>query len=265
MLDIEHAVRLAKEFTNTTSYAAIIVKHNTPCGVGLSTVSIHDAYKKAFEADPVSPFGGIVCLSTSVTPECAMTLAETFLEVIIAPEFNFEALEILQKKKNLRLVTLNLSAPLINEFIFTHVQGGILAQSANNTILNLSNVTYPTIRKPQQSILNAMQFAMTVVKHVRSNAIVVTNQNQTISIAGGFTNRVDAVQLALQKAKLPITEAVLASDAFFPFPDSIELIKNSGIQYIIQPGGSVQDAKVIEACDKYNLCMVFTGTRHFKH
>jgi phosphoribosylaminoimidazolecarboxamide formyltransferase/IMP cyclohydrolase len=113
--------------------------------------------------------------------------------------------------------------------------------------------------------MNAFQFAMSVVKHVRSNAIVIANCSQTISIAGGFTNRVDAVEQALNKAKLSLKDAVLASDAFFPFPDSIELIKNSGIQYIVQPGGSVQDIEVAKACDKYGLCMIFTGNRHFKH
>ena len=265
MLDIEHAVRLTKEFTATTRNAAIIVKHNTPCGVGLSSNSIVEAYTRAFEGDPVSPFGGIVCTTTKVTEELAHKLSETFLEVVIAPEFTEQAQELLQKKKNLRLVTYNALAPLVNKVIFTHVQGGFLAQSANDIVIDLNKVTYPTIIKPSQEIMNSMQFAMTVVKHVRSNAIVIANGFQTLSIAGGFTNRVDAVELALAKAKLSLSNAVLASDAFFPFPDSIELIQASGIKYIVQPGGSVQDAEVVKACDKYGLCMVFTGNRHFKH
>ncbi len=268
MLDIEHAVRLTKEFSNKSHnniHAAIIVKHNTPCGVGTSVNSITEAYARAFEGDPVSPFGGIVCTTTKVTAELAHKLAETFLEVVIAPEFEEQAQEILQKKKNLRLVTYNAQAPLVNDIIFTHVQGGFLAQSANNLVIDLTKVTYPTLIKPTPEIMDTLQFAMTVVKHVRSNAIVITNNFQTISIAGGFTNRVDAVELALAKAKISLNQAVLASDAFFPFPDSIDLIKNSGIKYIVQPGGSVQDAEVVKACDKYGICMVFTGNRHFKH
>lgn len=265
MLDIEHAIRLAKEFTAITYHSAIIVKHNTPCGVGLSSHSLVEAYTNAFVGDPISPFGGIVCTTTKVTLELAHKLSETFLEVIVAPEFDEQAQELLQKKKNLRLVTYNVTAPLMNEIIFTHVQGGFLAQSANNLVIDLNKVTYPTIIKPPQDIMNAMQFAMTIVKHVRSNAIVIANASQTISIAGGFTNRVDAVELALKKAKLPLNHAVLASDAFFPFPDSIELIQAAGIKYLVQPGGSVQDNEVIKACDKYGLCMVFTGNRHFKH
>lgn len=265
MLDIEHAVRLTKEFTTSTKHAAIIVKHNTPCGVGVSTASLLEAYNRAFAGDPVSPFGGIVCTTTKVTAELANKLNETFLEVVIAPEFEEHAQEILQKKKNLRLVTYNAQASLANDVIFTHVQGGFLAQSSNNLVIDSNKVTYPTIAKPSQEIISTMQFAMTIVKHVRSNAIVVANGFQTISIAGGFTNRVDAVELALAKAKLSLDGAVLASDAFFPFPDSIELIKNSGIKYIVQPGGSIQDAEVVKACDKYGLCMIFTGNRHFKH
>ncbi|MES2615763.1 MAG: bifunctional phosphoribosylaminoimidazolecarboxamide formyltransferase/IMP cyclohydrolase [Bdellovibrionota bacterium] len=274
VLDVEHAVRLTKEFYSTGSHAAIIVKHNTPCGVGISTNSLTEAYLRAFEHDPVSPFGGIVCTTTKVTAELAHKLLETFLEVVIAPEFEEQAQELLQKKKNLRLVTYNATAPLANKLIFTHVQGGFLAQSANDMVVDLKNVSFPTIKKPSQEILNAMQFAMTIAKHVRSNAIVVANAFQSISIAGGFTNRVDAVELALSKAKTAFERAphsphfqerILASDAFFPFPDSIELIQNSGIQYIVQPGGSVQDGEVIKACDKYGLCMIFTGNRHFKH
>jgi phosphoribosylaminoimidazolecarboxamide formyltransferase/IMP cyclohydrolase len=213
----------------------------------------------------VSPFGGIVCLTSNVTKELAMKLCETFLEVVIAPQFDSEALELLQKKKNLRLITCALQDSFVNDIIFTHVQGGLLAQSINHLSVDLEKVTYPTQVKPTQEVMGALKFAMTVVKHVRSNAIVLTNGTQTISIAGGFTNRVDAVEQALSKAKISLEGAVLASDAFFPFSDSIDLIQKFGIRYIVQPGGSVQDAQVIQACDKYGIGMVFTGLRHFKH
>jgi phosphoribosylaminoimidazolecarboxamide formyltransferase/IMP cyclohydrolase len=263
VLDIEHAIRLATEFKE--DYAAVILKHNTPCGVGISKDSLYQAYVKAFESDPVSPFGGIVCVTKNVTEDLANKLSETFLEVVIAPHFDSKALEILQKKKNLRLVTFNPDLPLANKIIFTHVQGGFLAQSSNDIVLDLNKVTFPTIVKPSPNIIKAFTLGMTVVKHVRSNAIVLANEYQSLSIAGGFTNRVDAVEQCLKKIRLPITNAILASDAFFPFPDSIELINQSGIKHIVQPGGSVQDSEVIKACDKYGISMMFTGNRHFKH
>jgi phosphoribosylaminoimidazolecarboxamide formyltransferase/IMP cyclohydrolase len=265
MLDMEHAVRLAKEFSCENVFAVIIVKHNTPCGVGISTASIAEAYSLAFEGDPVSPFGGIVCTNSSVTIELAQKLYETFLEVVIAPSFDEEAKEFLQKKKNLRLVTYPVQSPLANHVTMTHVQGGFLVQDANNMVIENEKLIFPTIEKPPLEILKSMEFAMTVVKHVRSNAIAIANGVQTISIAGGFTNRVDAVELAISKAKLNLNNAVLASDAFFPFSDSIEIIRKAGIKYIIQPGGSVQDEAVIQACDKAGIAMVFTGLRHFKH
>ena len=263
VLDIEHAIRLASEFKE--EHAAVILKHNTPCGVGISKNSISEAYIRAFESDPVSPFGGIVCVTTEVTVALAQKLSETFLEVVIAPNFEEKALEILQKKKNLRLVTYDAHLPLANKTIFTHVQGGFLAQSSNDIVMDLNKMTIPTIVKPNDKVLKALTLGMTIVKHVRSNAIVLANAEQALSIAGGFTNRVDAVEQCLKKVRLSLTEAVLASDAFFPFPDSIEFIKDSGVKHIIQPGGSVQDAEVIKACDKYGISMVFTGNRHFKH
>lgn len=263
VLDIEHAIRLVTEFKE--DYAAVILKHNTPCGVGVSKDSLFQAYVKAFESDPVSPFGGIVCVTKNVTEELANKLSETFLEVVIAPNFDSKALEILQKKKNLRLVTFNPELPLANKIIFTHVQGGFLAQSSNDIVLDFNKVTFPTAVKPSPDIIKALTLGMTVVKHVRSNAIVLANEYQSLSIAGGFTNRVDAVEQCLKKIRLSLTNAILASDAFFPFPDSIELINQSGIKHIVQPGGSVQDAEVIKACDKYGISMMFTGNRHFKH
>ncbi len=262
MLDIEHALRLTKEFKEL---AVVIVKHNTPCGVGISSTSLHQAYQLAFAGDTVSPFGGIVCVNSAVTLELAHTMSETFLEAIVAPTFTQEALDVLQKKKNVRLVTYPAHLPLANTVAFTHVQGGFLAQTADDKIFDLAKVTCPTLLKPTPQIMKAFEFAMTVVKHVRSNGIVVANASQTISVAGGFTNRVDAVQHALSKISLSLEDAVLASDAFFPFPDSIELVKQSKIKYIVQPGGSVKDEEVVKACDKYGIGMIFTGLRHFKH
>jgi phosphoribosylaminoimidazolecarboxamide formyltransferase/IMP cyclohydrolase len=263
VLDIEHAIKLSVDLSN--KFTAVILKHNTPCGVGVSSESLHEAYKRAFEFDPVSPFGGIVCFNSSVTYECAVELAEIFLEVIIAPHFDDVSLEVLRKKKNLRLVTFNPQQALTNSMQITHVQGAILLQSSNNLVFDSRKLHFATKIKPNNFALQAFQLGMSVVKHVRSNAIVVANRFQTLAIAGGFTNRVDAVAYCLSKVNQVSDEVILASDAFFPFSDSIELIKNSGIRFVIQPGGSIQDANVIKACDDYEISMAFTNIRHFKH
>lgn len=265
VLDIEHSIKLIYENIFKKKYGVIIMKHNTPCGVGISKKSIYEAYSHAFDSDPISPFGGIVCTNSKITVELAHKIQDTFLEIIIAPEFDKESEEILQRKKNIRLVTYDANLPLSNNIIFTHVQGGFLVQSKDEIVFESENVICPTILKPNDELLNAFLLGMTVVKHVRSNAIVLANANQTISIAGGFTNRIDAVEHCLRKARLSLSNAILASDAFFPFPDSIEIIKNSGIKFIVQPGGSIRDAEVVKACDKFGISMILTGIRHFKH
>ena len=262
VLDVEHGVRLVNEFKTP---ASVIVKHNIPCGVGRSETSILEAYGRAFEGDTVSPFGGVVCLNARVDSAAAKRLSEIFLEVVVAPDFTQDALDILQRKKNLRLVKLDTSKPLANRVQFIHVQGGMLMQDADTTVFDTGSLSYPTENHPAPALHESILFAYTVVKHVRSNAIVITNNNQTIAVAGGFTNRVDAVDYCLRKAKLSLKGAVLASDAFFPFPDSIEMLKGTGIAAIVQPGGSVQDAEVINACERLGIAMVFTGKRHFKH
>ena len=262
VLDVEHGVRLVNEFKTP---ASVIVKHNIPCGVGRSETSLLEAYERSFEGDTLSPFGGVVCLNAKVDAAAAKKLSEIFLEVIVAPDFSPDALDILQRKKNVRLVKLDTTKPLANKIQFTHVQGGMLMQQADSTVFDTGLLAYPTEKRPAPQQLESILFAYTVAKHVRSNAIVLTNNNQTIAVAGGFTNRVDAVEYCLRKAKLPLKGAILASDAFFPFPDSIDLLKGTGISAIVQPGGSVQDAEVINACERLGIAMVFTGQRHFKH
>lgn len=264
VLDIEHAIRLISEFQND-AHACAILKHNTPCGVGISHLSIAESFDRAFAGDTVSPFGGIVCVNSEVTEELAQRLYEIFLEVIVAPHFTPQALEFLQRKKNLRLVTFNPKLPLANKILFTAVQGGFLAQESDDIVFNVNQLQVVSGPTPTIEDIKAMNFAMAVVKHVRSNAIAFTTQNQTLAIAGGFTNRVDAVHHCLRSAKLSLFGSTLASDAFFPFPDSIELIKNTGVRWIVQPGGSVQDHAVIEACQKHQIGMALTGARHFKH
>jgi phosphoribosylaminoimidazolecarboxamide formyltransferase/IMP cyclohydrolase len=260
-LDMEHGIRLISEFRDC---ASVIIKHNMPCGVGLGSSPV-EAYKRAFEGDPVSPFGGVVLFNRKVDLGCALALHETFLEVIVAPEFDFDALDTLRSKKNLRIVVVNTQLPLSNSQQVSQVQGGFLVQDVDDKVFDPEKLHIPTLLSPSPADKSACWFAYSVVKHVRSNAIVIANAQQTIAVGGGFTNRVDAVEYCLKKAKLPLKGAVLASDAFFPFPDSVELIKNTGIRAIIQPGGSVQDAAVIDACNKAGIIMMMTGFRHFKH
>lgn len=260
-LDMEHGLRLISELRDC---ACVIIKHNLPCGVALGTTPF-EAYRKAFEGDPLSPFGGVVLFNRKVDLGSALAMLETFLEVVVAPHFEPEALEALRSKKNLRLVVLNTQLPLLNKQQVVQVQGGFLVQDVDDIIFDPEKLHIPTDSRPSPADKSACWFAYSVVKHVRSNAIVIANAQQTIAVGGGFTNRIDAVEYCLKKARLPLKGAVLASDAFFPFPDSIELLKDSGLRAIIQPGGSVQDAAVIDACNKAGIAMLITGHRHFKH
>lgn len=261
LLDAEHAIRLVSEFKECT---VAILKHNTPCGVGRGK-SVEEAFQRAFESDTKSPFGGIVCTNAKVTGKLASRMSEIFLVVVIAPTFDDEAREVLKAKKNLRVLELDptKTAPLGQ--LFSPISGGALLQDFDSKLIAEKGLDFVTKKKPSESELEALLFGYTVVKHVRSNAIVFANGVQTISVAGGFTNRVDAVAACLRRATLPLEGAVLASDAFFPFADSVEMLAGSGVRAIIQPGGSVQDKAVIETCDKMGLSMVFTGMRHFKH
>lgn len=260
-LDMEHGLRLMAELRDC---ACVIIKHNVPCGVGLGSTPV-EAYRRAFEGDPVSPFGGVVLFNRKVDLNVALVLLETFLEVVVAPSFEPDALEALRSKKNLRIVVLNTQLPLLNKQQVVQVQGGFLVQDVDDVIFDPERLLIPTVVQPAPNDKSACWFAYAVVKHVRSNAIVLANGFQTIAVGGGFTNRVDAVEYCLKKARLSLKGAVLASDAFFPFPDSIELLKDTGIRAIIQPGGSVQDAAVIDACNKAGIAMLITGNRHFKH
>ena len=260
-LDMEHGLRLISELRDC---ACVIIKHNTPCGVGLGSTPL-EAYMRAFEGDPVSPFGGVVLFNRQVDLGASLALHETFLEVVVAPSFEPDALDTLKSKKNLRVVTLNTQLPLMNKQQVVQVQGGFLVQDIDDVIFDPEKLHIPTVARPTPVDKSACWFAYTVVKHVRSNAIVIANNHQTIAVAGGFTNRVDAVEYCLKKAKISLKGAVLASDAFFPFPDSIELLKDTGIRAIIQPGGSVQDAAVISASNQAGIAMLLTGHRHFKH
>lgn len=265
LLDAQHALQLVSEWKQP---AVAIVKHNTPCGVGLHATCILEAFQKAFVNDPVSPFGGIVCTNREVDANFAARLTETFLELVIAPQFTPEARERLSRKKNLRLLELNSLALRPNPWQLTSIQGGLLIQSSD-LLLPTSSRVVTQQQHASQAVLNDVGFAMTVVKHVRSNAIALVQEQSTLAIAGGFTNRIDAVKNCLQKLdslKLPKSlPIVMASDGFFPFADSVKVLKGTGVTHIVQPGGSQRDAEVIDACNDLGLVMYFTGTRHFKH
>lgn len=263
-LDTNGAVGLLMEFEEI---ACVIIKHNNPCGVATAN-EMKDAFTKARETDPVSAFGGIVGFNRKVDEETARELSGIFLEVIIAPGFDGKALEILTSKKNLRLVELKeIGERNIYKFDFEYrsIFGGLLVQERDLAHIDIDKLKIVSRRQPSKEEMKALLFAWKVAKHVKSNAIVLTNESQTIGIGAGQMSRVDSCELAIKKAKLSTEGAVLASDAFFPFRDGIDVASKAGVSAVIQPGGSVRDDEVIAAVNEYNIAMVFTGIRHFKH
>ncbi|MED3552880.1 bifunctional phosphoribosylaminoimidazolecarboxamide formyltransferase/IMP cyclohydrolase [Cytobacillus praedii] len=259
--DADAALQIVKEFTEP---AAVAVKHMNPCGIGSGT-TVYDAFSKAFAADPVSIFGGIIAFNREVDEETARKLYEIFLEIIIAPAFTKEALKILMGKKNLRLLTIPFHTDGKEEIRLTSVEGGLLVQQYDQFTLDHSNVSVPTKREPSEEEWKALKLGWKVVKHVKSNAIVVNNADMTLGIGAGQMNRVGAAKIALEQAGEKAAGAVMASDAFFPMDDTVEAAAKAGITAIIQPGGSVRDEDSIKKADEYGIAMVFTGVRHFKH
>lgn len=259
--DADAALQIVKEFTEP---AAVAVKHMNPCGVGTG-VTGYEAFTKAFAADPVSIFGGIIAFNREVDAETATKLHEIFLEIIIAPSFSEEALTILTGKKNLRLLTIPFDKAKKPEFKMTTIEGGLLVQEQDRFTLEDANVTVATKRQPTDAEWKALKLGWKVVKHVKSNAIVVTAEDMTIGIGAGQMNRVGAAEIALKQAGSKAEGAALASDAFFPMDDTVEAAAKAGITAIIQPGGSIRDTDSIKKADEYGISMVFTGVRHFKH
>jgi phosphoribosylaminoimidazolecarboxamide formyltransferase/IMP cyclohydrolase len=260
--DADAALSMVKEFSMPASVA---VKHQTPCGVGIGE-TITEAYTRSFEADPVSIFGGIIALNREVDKPCAEKLSEIMLHIIIAPSFSEEAFVILTKKKNLILLQVEMKNTTDTaEKTISNVSGGLLIQEKDTAHFDTATLTFPTKRQPTQDELKTAKFAWTCVKYVKSNGILLARDNMTVGIGPGQTNRVGAAQIAIRDAGERTRGAVLASDAFFPMPDTVELAAAAGIEVIIQPGGSVKDADSIAACDKHNIAMIFTGIRHFKH
>lgn len=255
------ALQIVKEFKEP---AAVAVKHMNPCGVGIGS-TIEEAFDRAYESDPVSIFGGIIALNREVNAATAEKLSKIFLEIIIAPSFSEEALEILTKKKNIRLLTINFAQEKRDPFKVVSVEGGLLVQEDDTYGFEDAEIKVVTDREPTEEEWEALKLGWAVVKHVKSNAIVVNNKEMTLGIGAGQMNRVGAAKIALEQAGEKAKGAVLASDAFFPMPDTVEEAIKAGITAIIQPGGSIRDQDSIDAANKAGIAMVFTGVRHFKH
>lgn len=259
--DANAAINLIREFQEP---AAAAIKHMNPCGVGVGATLL-EAFTKAYEADPVSIFGGIVAVNREVDKETAERMHDIFLEIVIAPSFSDEALAILTKKKNIRLLTLDFAAPDVKEKTLVSVNGGLLVQEADKYTLEDAEWNVVTKREPTEAEREQLRFAWKVVKHVKSNAIVLTKNGMTVGVGAGQMNRVGAANIAIEQAGEQAVGAVLASDAFFPMDDTVEAAAKAGITAIIQPGGSIRDADSIRKADEYGMAMVFTGVRHFKH
>jgi phosphoribosylaminoimidazolecarboxamide formyltransferase/IMP cyclohydrolase len=236
-----------------------------PCGVAVGA-TIEEAFRKAYEADPVSIFGGIVALNRPVSIELAYQLKEIFLEIILAPSFTAEAREVLSGKKNLRLLELeHLETDQQAGYRYTSIQGGLLVQTEDRGQVSRDEIQVVTERQPTEEEWKQLLFAWKVVKHVKSNAIVVANHEMTLGVGAGQMNRVGAAKIALEQAGEKARGAVLASDAFFPMPDTVQAAAAAGITAIIQPGGSIKDQDSIAEANRHGIAMVFTGMRHFKH
>lgn len=263
ILDLNACLDLVTEFEES---AAVIIKHNNPCGVALDS-SLLAAYNKARSCDPVSAFGGVLGFNRTLTADIADEIGKTFVEAVIAPGYDPEALAILSKNTKLRVMEFQLSSQIKNPAIYDmkRVLGGLLLQERDLLDLNERDLKVVTKRNPSEKEWGALRFAWKVVKHVKSNAIVCTTEQQTVGIGAGQMSRVDSVKIAAMKAQLPTKGTVLASDAFFPFRDGVDAAASMGVTAIIQPGGSVRDAEAIQAADEHGLAMVFTGVRHFKH
>jgi phosphoribosylaminoimidazolecarboxamide formyltransferase/IMP cyclohydrolase len=262
IVDAEAAWNLVREFD---SAACCIIKHTNPCGTAIAT-SLKEAYLKAYAADPVSAFGSIIALNQIVDEGTATELAKLFVEAIIAPGYRPGALAVLSSKKNLRVLTADLTGTDRDwaRFEVKRVSGGILLQDVDNALLGLESKIV-TNRRPTEKEHQDLHFAWRVAKHVKSNAIVLAQDGHTVGVGAGQMSRVDSVKLSIQKAQPTAKGSVMASDAFFPFRDSIDEAGKAGVTAIIQPGGSVRDAEVIEAANEHGIAMTFTGLRHFKH
>jgi phosphoribosylaminoimidazolecarboxamide formyltransferase / IMP cyclohydrolase len=266
ILDLTAAASLIGEFRDDLPTVAIL-KHTNPCGVGQGA-ALAEAWEKAFQTDRQAPFGGIIAVNRVMDLSCAQAISEIFSEVIIAPDFTSEALELLQRKKNLRLLKMLKQESHSQLDIRSVGADSFLAQERDEKRTTAADLKIVTRRQPTENELQAMLFGWRVVKHVKSNAIVYAAPGHTLGIGAGQMSRVDSSRIAVWKAgeaKLSLQGSVVCSDAFFPFPDGLIAAAQAGATAAIQPGGSVRDAEVIAAADAHGMAMAFTGVRHFRH
>ncbi len=265
-IDVDAALNIISSFKSDQPTCAII-KHTIPCGVGIGK-SLKEAYEKAFSTDSVSPFGGIVVVNRKLDIDTAKAIDEIFTEIIIAPDFDEEALDLLTQKKNRRLIRIKNQLSEVQGTSFRSIFGGVLTQDADLDPVNETDFIVVTDRKPSEEEMNDLMFAWKVVRHVKSNAIVYAKAGKTLGIGSGQTSRVDSSEIAVDKAAkegLDLSDSAIASDAFFPFSDGIEAAAKAGAKAVIQPGGSIRDEEVIAKANEFGMTMIFTGRRHFKH
>jgi phosphoribosylaminoimidazolecarboxamide formyltransferase/IMP cyclohydrolase len=263
ILDADAALRLIQEFSGP---AAAVIKHNNPCGVAVAD-NIDKAFTQAYEADAVSAFGGIVVLNRPCTTGIANYVNQVFAELLLAPDFEAGSLEILQQKKNIRLIRTGQIPALsaVPEKEYRSIRGGMLEQESDSSPLDEKEFKVASNRQPSDSEWQDLLFAFAITRHIKSNTIVLAKEGQSIGLGGGQTSRIASVDIALRQAGERAIGSVCASDGFFPFADSVEALAAAGIRAIIQPGGSVRDAEVLEAANRHGICMVMTGRRTFRH
>jgi phosphoribosylaminoimidazolecarboxamide formyltransferase / IMP cyclohydrolase len=258
LVDLDAAWNLVQEFKRP---ASAIIKHTNPSGCA-EQATLAESYRKAFECDPVSAFGGVLAFNRPVDEETAREISKTFIEAVAAPDYTAEALAVLSAKKNLRLMKVTSAG---EDLVVKSISGGFLAQTPDVHRLTRQETQVKTKRAPTEDEWTALEFAWKVTKHVKSNAIVYARPGQTVGVGAGQMSRVDSVRIGASRAVLPLAGTVVGSDAFFPFPDGVEEAAKHGVTAIIQPGGSVRDEEVIAVANRLNLAMVFTGVRHFRH
>ena len=261
IMDADGALACVREFDDP---ACVVVKHSNPCGVAIGD-DLLDVYTRALNADSLSAFGGIVAFNRICTKDVAEAIDKVFVEIVLAPNFESEALNIFKKKKNLRVLEIGAFRKRSPKLEVRNIDGGLLVQDTDINSLTREDLNTVTKAKPSEQDLETALFTWKVLRHAKSNGILIAKDNTTIGLGAGQVSRVDAVHMALLKGGKNVRGGVLASDAFFPFRDSIDAIKNSGIKVVMQPGGSIRDQEVIDACDEYSIAMIFTGTRCFKH
>ncbi len=263
LLDADAAWKCALEFSEP---ACVIVKHNNPCGVAVHQ-DLSQAYRRAYECDPVSAYGSVIALNRKVTEACASAMKDLFIEVLVAPGYDDDALEILKEKRDLRIISLEgWGYEKCEMRDFRKIDGGLLVQDADRDECDREKMKVVTTREPDDREWRDLLFAWRVCKHVKSNAIVLARNLATVGIGAGQMSRVDAAAIAVEKAGSDrVSGCAVASDAFFPFPDAVQKVAEAGAVAIIQPGGSIRDKEIIEICNRYQIAMVFTGIRHFRH